>query len=265
MASIDCDGRVVAIEDGDTIASAMHRAGVRIVSRSSRYHRPRGLYCGTGDCPNCLVIVDVRPRGLYCGTGDCPNCLVIVDGEPAVRSCVTPARPGQKVARANGWPSVDRDALSLLGFFKWAMPVGFYYKAFTRPPGLWPLLERFIVRVAGLGPVDKSLTPAPFERRNLHADVAVIGAGIAGLTAALAAADRDESVVLVDEGVVGEAVAPGPTRDAIQQLLTAVRGQARITLIERAPASGIYEGPLVTAASPEALHLIHPRRVIVAT
>lgn len=244
MASIKFEGRPVAIEDGDTIASAMHRAGVTIFSRSFKYHRPRGLYCGTGDCP---------------------SCMVTVDGEPAVRSCVTPARPGQIVARSGGWPSVDRDAFSLLGFFKWAMPVGFYYKAFTRPKSLWPVVERFVVRLAGLGPVDKSLTPASLKRRNMHADVAVIGAGISGLTAALDAAERGESVVIVDEGRVGEAVAPGPTRTAIDRLLAAVRASARITLIERAPASGIYEGPLVTAASHETLHLIHPKRVIVAT
>lgn len=244
MASIDCEGRLIAIEAGDTIASAMHRAGVVIFSRSSKYHRPRGLYCGTGDCP---------------------NCMVTVDREPAVRACVTPARAGQNVARANGWPSVDRDALSVLGWFKWAMPVGFYYKAFTRPRGLWPFVERFIVRIAGLGPVDTSLKPAPLERRNLHTDVAVIGGGISGLTAALAAADHGESVVLVDEGLVGEALAPGPTRNAIDRLLASVRAVPRITLIERAAASGIYDGPLVAAASHDALHLIHPRRVIVAT
>jgi sarcosine oxidase subunit alpha len=52
MPSIDCEGRPVTIDDGDTIASALHRAGVIIFSRSSKYHRPRGLYCGTGDCPN---------------------------------------------------------------------------------------------------------------------------------------------------------------------------------------------------------------------
>jgi sarcosine oxidase subunit alpha len=244
MASIDCEGRLVGIEDGDSIASAMYRAGIRIFSRSSKYHRPRGLYCGTGDCP---------------------NCLVTVDGEPAVRSCITPARPGQKIARANGWPSVDRDALSLLGLFKWAMPVGFYYKVFTRPKGLWPFVERLIVRLAGLGPIDKSQKPASLERRNLHADLAVIGAGISGLTAALAANERGESVVLVDEGTVGQAIAPGPTRDAIDRLLAAVRACPRITLLERAPASGIFDGPLVTAASHDTLHLIHPKRVIVAT
>jgi sarcosine oxidase subunit alpha len=191
--------------------------------------------------------------------------MVTVDGEPAVRSCITAARPGQKIARANGWPSVDRDALSCLGWFKWAMPVGFYYKVFTRPKGLWRFVERFIVRLTGLGPVDTSLRPAPLERRNLHTDLAVIGAGISGLTAALAAADRGESVVLVDEGTVGLAVAPGPTRDAIDRLLAGVRGDPRVTVLERAPASGIYDGPLVTAASHDALHLIHPRRVIVAT
>jgi sarcosine oxidase subunit alpha len=126
MASIDFEGRSLAVRDGDTIASVLQREGVTILSRSFKYHRPRGLYCGTGDCP---------------------NCMVTVDGEPAVRSCVTPAADGQKVARANGWPSVDRDALSMIWHMRWALPAGFYYKAFTKPRWLWPFVEKFIIRV----------------------------------------------------------------------------------------------------------------------
>ncbi len=244
MPSIDFEGRPLPLQQGDTIASVLQREGVPVVSRSFKYHRPRGLYCGTGDCP---------------------NCMVTVDGEPAVRSCITPASDGQKVSRSNGWPSVEHDALAAIWYFRWALPVGFYYKVFTKPRGLWSFVEKFIIRVAGLGPIDTALTPEALERRNLHPDLVVIGGGVAGLSAALGAAEHGDSVVLIDEGLIGEKVAPGPTRTAIDSLLAEVRAQKRITVIERAPVTGIYEGPLVTAASRHVLHLVHPKRIVVAT
>src|SRR5436190_19704075 len=80
---IDFEGRPLPFEPGDTVAAALYRAGERVISRSFKYHRPRGLYCLTGDCP---------------------NCLVTIDGEPGVRSCMTDAVAGQQVARGRGWP-----------------------------------------------------------------------------------------------------------------------------------------------------------------
>ena len=85
--------RRIPVEDGDSIASSLYRAGIRTFSRSLKYHRRRGLLCGTGDCP---------------------NCLVTVDRVPGVRSCVTAARDGMRVRREGGWPSVERDVLSVL-------------------------------------------------------------------------------------------------------------------------------------------------------
>lgn len=244
MSTLDFEGRRLPVCKGDTIASLLHREGVTILSRSFKYHRPRGLYCVSGDCP---------------------NCMVTVDGEPAVRSCVTPALDGQRVARSNGWPSVDRDLLSLTWLMRWALPVGFYYKVFARQQWLWRIAEKFIVRIAGIGPVDVSLEPRALERRNHHPDVAVLGAGVAGLSAARAAAELGKSVVLLDEGIIGEQVPAGATRTAIHALLEDVRERSSVTIIERAPVSGLYEGPLVTAATDSALHMVHPGRIVVAT
>ena len=114
------DRRRIPVEDGDTIASAMYRSGIRTFSRSLKYHRRRGLFCGTGECP---------------------NCLVTVDGVPGVRSCVTPARDGMRVRREGGWPSVERDVLSLLDRLHVLLPVGFYHKTFIRPRWLWPVAD----------------------------------------------------------------------------------------------------------------------------
>src|SRR5512132_427321 len=147
----------------DTIASAAYRAGVRTFSRSLKSHRPRGLYCGTGDCA---------------------NCLVTVDGVPGERACVTPAREGLRVERASGWPSTDRDALAVMDHLHWATPVGFYYKVFARPRWLWPLAERVIRRATGTGALPTVGGADATPTRFLRVDTLVIGAGVAGLAAA---------------------------------------------------------------------------------
>ena len=173
------DGRPAQAHEGDTIASALYAAGVTTFSRSFKYHRPRGLLCVAGRCP---------------------NCLVSVDGVPNVRACAKQPKAGMSVRHQNAWPSLDRDFLSILDRFHWLMPVGFYYKAFHRPKLLWSLAQRVIRRIGGLGAVDIDDVPdSDYHHRYEHADVAVIGGGPAGLSAALAAADQGARVVLVDD------------------------------------------------------------------
>jgi sarcosine oxidase, subunit alpha len=242
--ALEFEGRRIPVESGDTVAAALYRAGVRTFSRSFKYHRRRGLYCLTGDCP---------------------NCLMTIDGEPAVRSCCTPAASVRKVARGSGWPSAEHDALSILWRLRKWLPVGFYYKSMIRPRGLWPLAERVIRRIAGLGPIARDLPVVNRERLNHHPDLLVIGGGIAGLAAALTAAERGEQVVLADEGRIGEAIAAGPTRARIDELRLRLSRHAQVEILEQALAVGIYQGPLVPIAGPELLHLVHPGRIVVAT
>jgi sarcosine oxidase subunit alpha len=238
------EGRSVPIQEGDTVASALFRSGVRVFSRSFKYHRRRGLYCLTGDCP---------------------NCMVNVNGDPCIRACVTPAEAGQRVRRETGWPSADRDVFGVLDRFHRVMPVGFYYKTLLRPRWMWPLAEPWIRRVAGRGTIPVGHKPEDREIRHLNPDVMVIGGGVAGLGAALSAAETGNSVVLCDEGRMGEMVAPGPTRTRIEELAAEARTVQAITLLEQTPAIGIYEGPLVVLNEPSFLHLVHTQRVIVAT
>ena len=163
------EGRRVAIEDGDTIASAMYRDGVRTFTRSLKYHRRRGLSCLSGDCP---------------------NCLVTVDGQPGVRACVTPAREGQDVRRVSGWPSAEHDALHVTDRLHRLMPVAFYSKTFIRPRFAWPLAERVIRRATGIGRLPAASAGAEKPVRAVHVDVLVVGGGVAGLAAAAEAATR---------------------------------------------------------------------------
>jgi len=168
--------KLIEAKDGDTIAAALYRDGRRIFSRSFKYHRPRGLLCVSGKCP---------------------NCLMNVDGIPNVRTCITPVRDDMKVKPQNAFPSLESDLLSITQRFDWLMPVGWYYKTFTHP-AMWHAAEPTIRRVAGLGEVLTS-EPKEYEHAWMHADTAVVGGGWAGIQAALEAAKDGGQVVVIDD------------------------------------------------------------------
>jgi sarcosine oxidase, subunit alpha len=245
MGSFRFEGRDVPIADGDTVASALYREGVRTFSRSVKYHRRRGLYCGTGDCP---------------------NCLMTIDGQPAVRTCTTACREGMSVERSGGWPSAEHDLLHVTDSLHRLMPVGFYYKTFIRPRFAWPVAERVIRRATGLGRLPSSTAAEGKVTRHVHVDVLVIGAGMAGLRAARdAAVGGVGPVLLCDEGRIGAGVAPGPSLEAIRELEAEVRALEAVTVLEGHVAIGMYEGPHVPLASGDELLQVHPARVLVAT
>jgi sarcosine oxidase subunit alpha len=157
------NGKEYQAHPGDTIASALYAAGVRTFSRSFKYHRPRGLFCAAGHCPNCLVQI-----------GD----------EPNVRSCLRPVEAGMVVKPQNAWPSLDADVMSLNQLVSRFLPVGFYYKLFLWPKPMWPFYENFLRHAAGLGEVDPNAPRHYFDKAFRHTDVLVVGGGRAGLTAA---------------------------------------------------------------------------------
>ncbi len=253
------DGRRHTGLGGDTIASALAADGVDVLSRSFKYHRPRGVLCAAGHCP---------------------NCLVDVDGEPNVRACVTPISPGIRVRSQNAWPSLRRDLLSLTDRFDRFLPIGFYYKTFIRPRRLWPLYEGVLRRIAGLGRIDIRARPDLHPRkRHLHAEVAVIGGGPAGCLAALEAAGAGARVVLVDDGtrlgghlrtrtrtLDGDpriAGLPGP--EAARRLANLVAAEPRIEYLPGATAIGIYDGGLVGIAQGSTFVRVRARRIVLAT
>jgi sarcosine oxidase, subunit alpha len=230
----ELDGRTLPAFEGDTVGSALAAAGVTITARSFKYHRPRGLLCMTGSCA---------------------NCLMQIDGIPNVRACTEPVHDGMRVARQNAWPSANRDIHGWLNTFSFMMPPGFYYKIFHRPRWAWHTVEPFIRSKAGLGKVPRVEDDAPREVVNLHADVLVIGGGSAGLAAAVEAAGAGASTVLLEQRgeTGGEAGALAAATDAGVRILT------------NTPAFGVFDGPLVAAASHDALYRIRPRHIVFAT
>ena len=214
---------------GDTIGSALYASGQRIFSRSFKYHRPRGLYCCAGHCP---------------------NCLMTVDGVPNVRVCVEPVREGAVVEAQNVWGSLDRDLLSITdrigGPFT---PVGFYYRTMIRPRRLWPLYEKALRNLAGLGRVAEDGAPhGRYDVEHRRARVLVIGGGRSGRAAALAAATLGPGVVLVDEDARLGA--------------TELEG---VDVLAPACALGVWEGNLVPVDAGHVLYRFRAERIVVAT
>ncbi|HEX3299061.1 MAG TPA: 2Fe-2S iron-sulfur cluster-binding protein [Actinomycetota bacterium] len=242
MPSLRLDGRRLEVSDGDTIAAAAFRAGVRTFTRSLKAHRRRGLYCGTGDCA---------------------NCLVTVDGLPGERACVTPATDGMRVERETGWPSADRDALAINDRLHRFMPVGFYYKVFARPRWLWPIAERVIRRATGTGTLPVNAPARRTPTRFVRVRTLVIGGGVAGLAAA-ATASTDGSVLVADEAALGARTTDAAAREAITRLGAEARAAGADILAGHA-AIGVYEGPSAALVGPDELVEVEAERVIVAT
>ena len=163
---------------GDTLATALFANGVRIFSRSLKYHRPRGLYSLDGECS---------------------NCLVEVDGIPNVRSETTLLKAGMTVRPQNVVGTPERDLMSVIDKFDRLMPAGFYYHYFHRPYRLWPFFQNRLRKAAGLGRIKPTTRmKGVFDEIYPNADVCVIGAGPAGMHAALAAADQGLRVVVLE-------------------------------------------------------------------
>ncbi len=232
--------------EGDTIGSALHAGGRRVLSRSFKYHRPRGLLCCAGQCP---------------------NCLVEVDGWPGVRACTEPVREGMRVAHMNASPSLRFDLMRGTDLFGSRLtPPGFYYKTFIRPRRLWPLYEKVLRHAAGLGRLRRRQAEREWrtEYRRRHADVLVLGGGVAGMAAALRAAELGADVVLVDDGPeLGGALLAGDGAEAARAMAARVRA-AGVEVLAPAAALGFFDG-IVPVWCQSTLHQIRADQHVAAT
>ncbi|WP_299606149.1 FAD-dependent oxidoreductase [uncultured Tateyamaria sp.] len=255
--SFSFDGMTYQGFEGDTIASALLAAGVRIFGRSFKYHRPRGLWGAWFDDPN--AIVNIRLGGI-----DYPNCQ-------AATTCLT---EGMQVRAVNAWPDACRDVKGVLDLAHRFLPAGFYYKMFMWPD--WHLFEPTIRKMAGFGILSPDVQDG-FQSAILHdhCDTLVIGGGVAGLTAARAAAEAGRSVLLVDDHP-----APGGSlycnqhgNDSqlwVKAQIAAIR-TAGGRILCNTTAVGVYDHQFVSVATDRGMghapivRKLRPARIILAT
>ncbi len=243
--SFTFDGRTYQGYHGDTLASALLANGVRMVGRSFKYHRPRGIYGLGSEEPSALV----RLR-----TG--------VRGEPNLRATQVELYDGLVAHSQNNWPSLRWDISSALGLFARFLPAGFYYKTFMWPGKLWPHYENIIRHMAGMGRSPEGPDPDRYEKRHAHCDVLVIGGGPAGLAAALAAAESGQQVWLADEGAqlggASHGMRGGDGDEAVRETIAMLESLDNVTLLRRTTVFGKYDGQLYGLVERTGDHMASP-------
>ena len=177
------DGKSFKGHPGDTLASALLANGMRLVGRSFKYHRPRGVFAAGSEEPNAMV--ELRTGAWR---------------EPNTRATMVELFDGLEASSQNRLGSLRHDLLAVNDLFAPFFAAGFYYKTFMWPKAFWErLYEPMIRRAAGLGSLSMQPDPDTYDKGFLHCDLLVIGGGAAGLAAALTAARAGASVILADE------------------------------------------------------------------
>ena len=229
---------------GDTLASAMLANGIDVVGRSFKYSRPRGIVASGAEEPNAV---------LQLGATEATQV-------PNVRATQQELFNGLASQATNGWPSVDNDVMSLLGKVGGKMmPPGFYYKTFMYPQSLWDTYESMIRKAAGLGRSPLENDPDTYDNVNQHCDVLVVGAGAAGLAAALTAARSGARVILADEqSEFGgsllsskEKLDGKPASEWVSKVTKELEGFEDVMLLPRSTVNGYHDHNFLT---------IHERR-----
>ena len=232
--SFTFDGRALSGYAGDTLASALLASGVRLVGRSFKYHRPRGILTAGPEEPNGLV--ELRTGGRR---------------EPNTRATTAELFDGLVAESQNRWPSLSHDVMAVNGLFAPLFAAGFYYKTFKWPARFWELVyEPLIRRAAGLGRPPEGEDPDRYERATAFCDVLIVGGGPAGLSAARAAGRSGARVILceTDFEFGGRLLSDGgeidgkPAAEWLSEVLSELSAMREVRLMPRTSVFGTYDG-----------------------
>jgi sarcosine oxidase subunit alpha len=244
------DGRDYTGFRGDTLASALLASGVRIFGRSFKYHRPRGVMTTGSEEPNALVTVGRGARQV-----------------PNVRATVQEIHTGLDARGQNCWPGLGFDLMEVNDLFAPFFGAGFYYKTFMWPKAFWEsLYEPLIRRAAGLGALSGKSNDEPYEKAWAFCDLLVIGAGPAGLMAALVAARGGADVILADEDhrmggrllLETHQIAGQPGAGWAAGVIEELASLPNVRLMPRTTVTGAYDGGTFGALERVGLHVANP-------
>ena len=251
---------------GDTLASALLANGVRLVGRSFKYHRPRGVFGAGPEDPNCWVQLGAGGRE-----------------DPNMPATTVALFDGLSARSPNCWPTLAFDLGAANDRLSRLLPVGFYYKTFMAPGFLWPAYEAAIRRVAGVGTTPTECDPDRYDDCHAHAEVLVVGAGPAGLGAALAAGRAGARVILADDqpepggALLGanDEIAGAPALDWVAEVAAELAAMPDVTVLPRTTVFGYYAHDYLAAlervdgdgarAPRQRLWQIRARAVVLAT
>lgn len=246
------DGKPYQGLAGDSIASALLANGRFLLSRSFKYHRPRGPLTMAGQDANTLVQLQSEPN-------------VLADSHLL--------ESGVQVTGQNFNGSLDNDKDAYLGKFSKFMPVGFYYRSFYKPKGAWKLWEPIIRKKAGLGVLDLKFQPEYYDKAYLFADLAVIGAGPAGLQAALTAANAGAKVLLIEQQpVLGGSLTyarfdlEGNRAQTLRrELVDAVEGHANIRVLKKATCNAWFTDNYLPVIQNKRMYKVRATQCLIAS
>ncbi len=244
------EGEAFTAFEGDTISSALWAAGQKVLGRSFKYHRARGVLS--------LANHDVN--------------ILVTDGiDTNMRADVVLVKDGMVLNAVNTIGGVKKDKNSYIDSISPLLPVGFYYKAFHTPRRFFPFWEKVIRKAAGLGIVNFNYPRILKRKLHTHCDVLVIGAGPTGLTAACVAAEAGLEVTIVDEnqqagGSLGyDRSGNVAMASQLTDLLAKVAGYSNITMITGAYAAGYYPDHLIPIVAANGITKVRAKTVIVAS
>ena len=227
------DGKGYAGFQGDTLASALLANGVKLMGRSFKYHRPRGVLTAGSEEPNALMEI---------GTG--------ASMVPNTRATVQEIFEGLEAHSQNRIGPLDRDLLSVNDLLSPFLSAGFYYKTFMWPRAFWEkLYEPIIRRAAGLGRITKNPSPEFSEKAFAFCDILVIGGGPAGLMAALTAARGGADVIVAEDSAdFGgrllsdmQEVGGKPGQDWVAKTVAELRDMGNVRVMPRTSVTGAYD------------------------
>ncbi|MBS0855523.1 MULTISPECIES: 2Fe-2S iron-sulfur cluster-binding protein [unclassified Tatumella] len=245
------EGETISGFYGDTIASAVMASGRKVLSRSFKYHRPRGILSMAGEDA---------------------NTLVQLPDEPNVLADIRKVTNGLKVRGQNYKGSLDHDRDQRIEMFSRFMPVGFYYRAFYKPAGMWKRWEPLIRRKAGLGVLNLQATPGYYDKAYLFCDLMVVGAGPAGIQAALTAADNGARVIIAEQQpIIGGSLTwsrfstdADQSEQVLHSLSRRIDEHPRIRLLKNATCNGWFTDHYLPVIQGQRMYKVRAGSVVVA-